>query len=217
MRLKTLLVSAVALASFGAFGAAHASTTFFSTFENVPGGPSAGGYTTVSMADGWTGGGYLGVDNNGIELQNNAAGAPAPDGGSVFVELDTYANSSMSRTITAGAYDLSFLYSPRPGNPASSNGIQLLLDGVLVTPPGTVTADGGGSTSWSTVTANFTVTGDTTLTFAAVGTSDSYGGYVDNISLTPVPEPGVWTLMLAGVGMVGVMLRVQKRRLAVAA
>lgn len=210
MNLKILLAAGAGALALS--GAAHASTVVFdSTFENVPGGPSAGGYTTVATADGWTGG------PNGIELQNNVAGAPAANGGSVFVELDTFANSSMSRTIGAGSYDLSFLYSPRPGIPASSNGIEVFLNGVLLSPPGLVTADGGGATSWSTVSTSFVAAPGSILTFAAEGTSDSLGGYVDNITLSAVPEPTTWAMMLIGVGMVGFGLRTRKTSAAVAA
>ena len=207
MTLKFFL--AAAAGAMALTGVAHASTVFTSTFENVPGGPGAGTYTTVATADGWTG------SANGIELQNNVAGAPDATGGSVFVELDTFANSSMSRTLAAGSYDLSYLYSPRPGIPASSNGIEVFLNSTLLA-PGLVTANGGGATSWSTITSSFTAAAGDTLTFSAVGTSDSLGGYVDNITLSAVPEPTTWAMMLLGVGMVGFGLR-NSRRAAVAA
>ncbi len=207
MKLKIVLAAASALALSGV---AHASTPVFtSTFESVPGGPGAGGYTTVATADGWTGGA------NGIELQNNVAGAPAATGGNVFVELDTFANSSMSRIIAGGSYDLSYLYSPRPGIPASSNGIQVFLNGVALGP--LVTADGGSATQWSTISDSFTAAPGSTLTFAAEGVSDSLGGYVDNITLSAVPEPTTWAMMLLGVGMVGFGLRNSRRQAAVAA
>ncbi|WP_380874704.1 hypothetical protein ACFB49_00770 [Sphingomonas sp. DBB INV C78] len=197
-------LSAAALASATMIVPAHAAVVFQSTFENVPGGPSAGQFVFVQEADGWTAGG----PNNPIELQNNVAGAPAPDGGSVFVELDSSRNSSMSRIIQAGTYQLSFLYSPRPGVGAGSNGIEVYLGSDLLDPPGTVTGAGGGGTSWATVTSGiFTVNQATTLTFAAAGTSESLGGYVDNITLTAVPEPASWAMMIAGFGMVGGAMR----------
>lgn len=206
-------LSALALATAMAAAPAHAAIVFQSTFESVPGGPSFGTYTNVQTADGWNA-----TDaNHPIELQNHVAGAPqSPDGGNVFVELDSTQNSSMSRVIDAGTYLLSFLYSPRPGVPANSNGIEVLLDGVLLAPPGTVTDVGGGSTNWSLITSNeFTVGANTTLTFRAVGTSESYGGYVDNITLTAVPEPASWAMLIAGFGLIGMALRRRTVRTAV--
>lgn len=207
---KALTVAA--LASTAVIAPAHAAIVFQSTFENVAGGPGAGQYTFVQEADGWTAGG----PNNPIELQNNVAGAPAPNGGNVFVELDSSRNSSMSRVIGAGTYQLSFLYSARPGVAAGSNGIEVFLDGVLLDPPGTTDAAGGGTTNWVNVTSGyFTVDQDTTLTFAAAGTSESLGGYVDNITLSAVPEPASWAMMISGFGLVGGAMRRRTVRTAV--
>ena len=191
---------------------ASAAVVFSSTFENVPGGPTNGNFANVLTADGWT----ATDSNHPIELQNHAAGNPAPNGGNIFVELDSSRNSSMSRVIQAGTYQLSFLYSARPGVDASSNGIQVFLDNVLLDPPGTVTGVGGNQTSWSTVTSGyFTVTSPTTLKFAAVGTSDSLGGYIDNITLNAVPEPATWAMMITGFGLVGGAMRRRNVRTAV--
>ena len=191
---------------------ASAALVFTSTFENVPGGPTNGTFANVLTADGWT----AADASHPIELQNHVAGNPAPTGGNVFVELDSSQNSSMSRVIEAGTYQLSFLYSPRPGVDANSNGISVFLNDVLLDPPGTVTGTGGNQTSWSTITSGFfTVEAPTTLKFAAVGTSNSLGGYVDNITLNAVPEPATWAMMIAGFGLVGGAMRRRTVRTAV--
>jgi hypothetical protein len=76
---------------------------------------------------------------------------------------------------------------------------------------GTFTGSGVGNSGnvWSI--KNLTVTGAATaslLTFKAVGTSDSYGGSLDAVSLTSaVPEPETYALMLAGLGAVGFIAR----------
>ncbi len=57
---------------------------------------------------------------------------------------------------------------------------------------------------------NLTVTGaaaSTLLMFKAVGTSDSYGGSLDAVSVTAVPEPETYALLLAGLGAIGFVAR----------
>ena len=46
------------------------------------------------------------------------------------------------------------------------------------------------------------------LSFSAQGTSDSYGGSIDNISVTSaVPEPESYVMLLAGMGLIGAVAR----------
>ena len=53
MELKTTLVAATASIALALSGAAHAATIVFdSTFENLPGGPTPGTFTTPATADG---------------------------------------------------------------------------------------------------------------------------------------------------------------------
>ena len=174
-----------------------AATTFTTNFDSTNFG-SAPGFTTLSSYEGWTGGA------NGIEVQyNNVAGRAFS--GNNFVELDTSANSSMSRMISAGNYILSYWYSDRPGVAARSNGIAVLLDGDRAfTSPG---GAGGSQTDWRQQTFAFNVRERTRLTFRAIGTSDSLGGYIDSVSLSAVPEPTTWAMMIAGFGMMGFALR----------
>lgn len=112
----------------------------------------------------------------------------------------------MFRTIDAGSYNLSFLYSPRRRVASESNGIGVFL-GLFDNIIEEITGTGGTTTSWMQVDTQFTVTGPTILGFRALGISDSVGGLVDNISLSTVPEPASWTMMIAGFGLVGATMR----------
>lgn len=143
---------------------------------------------------GWTSG------PGGIELRNNVAGAAHT--GSNYVELDTYYNSLASQIVTTEntLYSLTFAYSPRQGVAASSNGIGVFWNGELA-----AFATGTGSSSgnnWELHTYQVLGTSPTsTLEFRAMGTSDSYGGSLDSITLTRVAEPA--TLALLGFGLAG--------------
>src|SRR3954464_14775390 len=157
----------------------HAAVVFTTDFDSVP-VPPGSFITSFVPVEGWNPG------TNGIELQNHAAGTPFSEPN--LVELDTFANSSMSRTISApGHYVLQWHYSPRPGVAANSNGIEVLLNGAGIQ---TVAQDGTGNpdTVWTLQTVAFDVGAlPATLEFAAIGISDSLGGYIDSVTLF-VPE-----------------------------
>lgn len=200
MRILKVLGLTAASAALALAGPALAATTFTTNFDSTNFG-SAPGFTTLSSYEGWTGGA------NGIEVQyNNTAGRAFS--GANFVELDTSANSSMSRVIDAGNYILRYWYSDRPDVPARSNGISVLLNGVQSFT--SVGGNGDDQTDWRRQTFAFNVSAPTTLTFAALGTSDSRGGYIDSVSLSAVPEPASWAMMIAGFGMMGFALRNRK-------
>ena len=201
--MRKAIMAGVAVAALAVAGSASAATIILqSTFESpVITSPS---YTIVGSADGWT----AGAGTAGIEIQNNVAGAPAPDGGAQFVELDSNSNSSMYYTLAAGgSYTMSFLYSPRPNVGSASNGITLYVGGTELNPPGEITGVGGSSTNWALHTVNFTANAGDQVMFWATGTSDSLGGYLDNITISAVPEPATWAMMIAGFGMAGAAIR----------
>ena len=197
------VLTAAAIA-FTVASQASATVILFSDFDDIstPALSSQGYDAGLTFADGWTGGPT-------IEIQtNNIAGAPfsSPN----LVELDTTGNSSMFVTLGGvGRYTISYYYSPRINQPSTTNGISLSLGSTLLD---SVTATGGGSTSWALHTVNFTnLVAGTNLTFAALGTSDGVGGYLDNITLSAVPEPTTWGLMIAGFAMTGFAARRRAR------
>jgi hypothetical protein len=155
---------------------------------------AAGTWAIYSAIPGWTSTG------SGIEVRNNVAGT-AFDGVD-FVELDAASNSIMLQSITTVAaeiYTLSFYYAPRGGTstrPADTNDIMVYWNNdVLATQSGVGTASGN---AWKRYEYQVVGTGMDRLRFAATGTSDSYGGSLDRVSLHRVPEPGSVPLVLAG-------------------
>ncbi|MFM9828037.1 MAG: PEPxxWA-CTERM sorting domain-containing protein [Sphingomonas sp.] len=204
--LFTGLVAAAALAS-AASPAMAAPTVFTTTWDSTNFG-SGPGFVILSSYEGWTG------TPAGLEVQyNNVAGTPFS--GANLVELDTTRNSSITRTINAGNYLLRFYYSDRPNVSANSNGINVSVGSTnLVSVAG---GNGGSNTNFRLFTTRFVTTGPQTLTFAATGVSDSLGGYIDDISLSGVPEPTTWALMIGGFGMVGGAMRRRGSRKLVAA
>ena len=192
-----LLGSALFMAS-----PAGAVTTFFNDWDSVDFGNSPG-FTILPSYEGWTN-----VAGDGIEVQYNGI-AGAPFSGENFVELDSNNNSTMERFIDPGFYKLSFYYSARPGVPANSNGISVFANGTQIY---NVTGAGTGSTNWMLQTLTFGISAPGSLRFAAVGTSNSLGGYIENVSLGAVPEPATWAMLILGFGAVGGAVRLGRRR-----
>jgi len=77
----------------------------------------------------------------------------------------------------------------------------------------------GGFSGWDLVKLTFTAhTSSQLLSFLSVGTPDANLppiALLDGVSVTPVPEPSVWAMMLVGFGAMGLGLR-RRRRLAAA-
>lgn len=147
-----------------------------------------------------------------IELRDNVAGT-AQDG-SNFVELDANYNSSMTQTITiteSGYYQFSFWYSARPGTSAGTNGLAYSFEGLSGVVLNGVA--GGSVNDWKLYTGQqYLTAGNHVLTFGAFERSDSYGGSLDNISVTAVPEPETYAMFLAGLGMMGFIANRRRQR-----
>lgn len=150
----------------------------------------------------------------GIEIRNNVAGQ-AYDGNN-FVELDTDTNSVAYQNIatTLGeVYTLSFAYSPRPGvtGPVDTNNLKVYWNGSSLGLFGGINPSAT-TNNWVLFTTEVTGTGTDTLRFEAIGTSDSYGGSLDAVSITTaVPEPEVYAMLAAGLGLMGFVARRRKQ------
>ena len=180
MTIATILLSGLIALSFTNSVLATPELVTNGSFEdpNIP----SNSWTLFPSIPGWT----LSFGPS-IELRDNVAGTASD--GDQFVELDSTANSGISQTLstTAGkTYLLSFDYSPRINQPASTNTVEAYWDGALVA---SLTGPGSGSNTWSTNTYNVVASGSSTvLEFRAAGTSDSLGGNIDSVSVTLLNE-----------------------------
>lgn len=201
MSIKTTLACAVlAVCSF----AAQAQNLVVNgSFEQVSGSnmQAPGTWGIYSGILGWTG-----APN--IEVRDSIAGNAQH--GSNYIELDTNNNSGMFQTITGnGWHELSFWFSARERVAAGSNGIGFnfgslsgqVLTNVAGAPSGNV---------WQQYTARVLLNGPTSLMFYGTGRSDSLGGSLDNVSVTAVPEPESYAMMLAGLALMGTIARRRK-------
>ncbi|OCQ93136.1 hypothetical protein AMR42_10805 [Limnothrix sp. PR1529] len=180
------------------------------SFEVTPGAPLNGGWRTFSEIEGWSA-----TKGGKIEVQAGVAGK-AYDGKNL-VELDSHFYDSKASelglfqdivTKAGKTYELSFVYSARPGiannwkGGKDQNAFSVLFGSSFnqVFNAG----NGGSQTNWlnSGPLLVKAVSDLTRLQFNYLGTRDTYGAYIDNVSLTEVastPEP-VSLLGLLAVG-----------------
>jgi hypothetical protein len=171
------------------------------TYYNIGG---SGADNPVPAGWGWT------VPVNNVDIIANGVYTPfLPTGGAYNLDLVGYdstgAISQTFATVLGKTYVLSLDFTQN----GSGRTADVVLDSTTLT---TLTGTG----SWQTWTTSFVGTGSpTTLTISEVIGGNSGGIVLDNISVTAVPEPATWAMLITGFGMVGYGLR--RRRTAVAA
>ncbi len=201
------LLAAVAASAALATGA-HAAAFINGGFEA---GIDPGVFTTLSAGDsssitGWTVGGG-GVDYIGTYW--------VPSEGSRSVDLSALSAGSLSQTFDTVANKTYKVTFDLAGNPAGGSAFKFMQ--VSAGMNSTVyafdtTGHSLSSMGWFPEYFTFTATGaSSTLTFASLENSP-YGPAIDNVTVSSVPEPAAWALMLVGIAGLGGALRASRRR-----
>jgi hypothetical protein len=158
---------------------------------------------------GWNFIGSSGVSgNNSLFTQGNP---PAPDGTQVGILQNVTIFSQVVGGFNAGQqYTLSFLAAQRGsgGSQPSTEKLQVSVDG---NPVGTFQPPGTNYSAFTTVPLLLTA-GSHTFTFTGLGgtTGTDNTAFVDLVTITAIPEPA--SVVLAGLGSLGLLGLVRRRR-----
>jgi hypothetical protein len=210
---KSVILATALLSAGSTFAATNLISNGDFSQNSVPVGDYgyANGFHAPVSAVSWD---FVGV--TGIENQSSAWSPFAAAQTAAFIQYyggfqDNSSSISQTFASTSSAFNVSFDLAGRPGYGTES--INVFINGVAV----------GSNVSTSTTDAythfSFNVTGMTgnthTLSFQG-GNASAYDSavFLDNVAVTAVPEPETYALLLAGMGLIGGVL---KRRKAVKA
>ncbi|HXS06738.1 MAG TPA: PEPxxWA-CTERM sorting domain-containing protein [Rhizomicrobium sp.] len=166
---------------------------------------------------------FGGVTNNvwqvlghSVDVVGNYWSAPVAGGGSVDLDGEMAGGLSQAFTTAAGEYKLSFYLSGNPDGGPSTKSVAVSVGNVSSQ---LFTYDVTGANSHSNMdyvleTLIFTSTGGgDILTFLSQDALDnSFGAVIGGISISSVPEPATWMMLILGFGLTGSLLRLGRTR-----
>ena len=201
LTIKTTLVG-LTLAAAASHGFASTNLVTNGSFEaNLV--PGAFINSTVQSISNWT----VGVGN--VDLVGSLWSAAS---GVNSVDLNGSKKGEIHQTLTTVAgqtYQFSFELA---GNFQGGTAIKYLS--VNVGPSGLYSFDttgkSAGNMGWTTYNTTFVAVSSATVLSFASNTRGAYGPAIDNVSVTAVPEPESFAMLLAGLGLMGMIARRRK-------
>lgn len=206
---KSVILATALLSAGSTFAATNLISNGDFSQNSVPVGNYgyANGFHAPVSAASWD---FVGV--TGIENQSPAWSSFAATQTAGFIQYyggfqDNFSTISQTFASTSSAFNVSFDLAGRPGYGTET--INVSLNGV------TFANNISTSTTDSYTRYSFNVSGLTgsthTLTFKGVsGSAYDSAVFLDNVAVTAVPEPETYALLLAGVGLIGGVLKRRK-------
>ena len=202
MKFSKASLAAVALVALAPLANASAFTN--GSFESSS---FRGGFTTLGTGSsgltGWT------IDDGSVDLINTYWQAAA---GNYSLDLSGSGPAKISQTfdtVSGQSYVVSFSLA---GNPDDSDKIKILTAGI-VSPVASTTynfnAAGKSATNmgWASQSFSFVASGTSSTLFFSSGNNSAWGPALDNVTVTAVPEPETFAMLLAGLGLIGFVKR----------
>jgi choice-of-anchor C domain-containing protein len=218
--MKRRLLTIAAATSICLCSSANAALFQNGSFED--GIANIGGFTTLNAGDntsitGWT------VGTGSIDYIGTYWTSA---NGSRSLDLNGLVPGSISQTfdVTSGqAYQVTFDLAGNPAGGPTAKTLTTSANATIVLSSFDTTGKDLSNMGWTPVSFNFTATGPTeTLTFLSTTAGYSgnstyptaFGPALDNVSVTAVPEPSTWAMMILGFLGVGLVAHRRKRKLA---
>ena len=176
----------------GSFESASANPGSFTTLGT--GSTAISGWVVVNGNIDYIGSYWqAGADSRSIDLSGGVPGAIAQTFDTVFGQQ----------------YEVSFLLSGNPDGPPPVKTLRVEATGTAYQDYAFATAGHSlASMGWTAYTYAFTATGSsTTLTFSNASVASAYGPAIDGVSVTAVPEPASWAMMIGGFAIAGAAMR----------
>ncbi len=195
-------VAAVALVPSSANAAAFVNGSFEngnltnSSFATVPGGNS-------TSINGWV------VTGNSVDYIGSYWAAQQ---GSRSIDLNGNGQGGIQQTfdtVVGQLYNISFWLAGNTDNLPVIKNVQVGATGAAnsIFTFDTTGFSAPSNMGWKNYNYQFAATGaSTTLSFASLD-AGSFGAALDNVSVSAVPEPATWAMMLLGVGLIGGSMR----------
>jgi hypothetical protein len=233
MTLRALILLTVSAAAIASAQGAQASTNLLTNggFDDIGAGAVPEGWGGLTyytngaqpgnvLLPGWT------VEVGSVDLTSTASGWGPADMGPYSLDINGWSAGTISQTfdtVAGRTYDVTFAYSRNAAGGADAmiadlgafNGAALLGGQEISTLPNQALYGFPGHMLWQHSSFGFTATGATSTLRLQAEIPGNAGVFFDTVSVTGVPEPASWALMIGGFGMAGAMLR--RRRAALTA
>ena len=215
MRKQILAATFAAMAGF-ALSPASAAVNLIQDgdFNNpIPGNP----FDTIGTGGSFGTGSNWHVTTGSVDVIGNYWQLTPTGGHSVDLDGNAPGGISQSFIAAAGTYTLSFYLSGNPDGAPSTKSMTVSV-GSVVNQLFTYDVTGDKS-NMNFVLEHLTFTstgGANTLSFLSQDVNSPFGAVVGGISISAVPEPATWAMLILGFGGIGMMLRHARRREALA-